>query len=100
MVNSALFKKILFESYIQLSNNSAGIVAITDLREKVSIIMLRNSNEIFTENQFDKMLRTLPLEGYTYMISLGNPMGANEKLFHYKGDYFKTIFIKFLKKGY
>jgi len=95
-----VFKEYFLESYAQLGRDSAGVVAITDLREMVSLKMLREQRVILTEGQFDGMFRNLPMETDSYMISLGRPMGADEKLFKSgKGDYFKTIFIKSYKRG-
>ncbi|MCK6620364.1 MAG: hypothetical protein HUU32_13220 [Calditrichaceae bacterium] len=94
------FKGYFLDSYSQLGRDSAGVVAIADLREKVSLKMLREQRAILTEGQFDKMLRQLPVETESYMISFGKPMGAGEKLFRSnKGEYFKTIFIKSYKRG-
>jgi hypothetical protein len=96
--NSDIFKKYFLNSYLGLSNKSAGVVDIIDLREVVSIKMLREEKMILTEAQFDGMLRETPFETETYLISFGKPMGAQEKLFQYKGSYFKTVFIKIRKK--
>ncbi|MFQ5769004.1 MAG: hypothetical protein ACE5HX_00605 [bacterium] len=89
-----VFKSILLDSYFELSKDCAGIVEIVDLREKVSVKMLKEYRAILTENQFDEMLRKMPFENDDYLISLGKPMGAREKLFEYKGNYYKTLFIK------
>jgi len=96
--NRDYFERYFFNAYFELSKGSAGIVDIVDLREKVSINMLRENKVILTENQFDGMLKNTPFETAKYIISLGKPMGAQEKLFEYKGDYFGTLFIKTRKR--
>jgi len=93
------FKKYFFETYFELSKDSAGVVAIVNLRDKVSIKMLKEHKVILTEEQFDKMLRNSLFETDEYIISLGKPMGAREKLFEYKGNYFGTVFIRTRKRG-
>lgn len=93
------FREYLFNAYFSLSKDAAGVVDIADLREKVAIKMLRNDSAIFTEGQFDEMLRKLPLITDEYIISLGRPMGADEKLFEYKGKYFRTFSLHILKKN-
>ena len=92
--NPEVFEEYLFETYFQLGRDSAGVVDIADLREKVSVRMLRECNAILTERRFDDMLRDILSGGHKYIVSLGKPMGAREKLFQYKGGYFRTILIK------
>lgn len=92
--NPMAFEKYFFETYFELSKDSAGVVDIEDLRESVAVKMLKEHKVILTEKQFDEMLRNVLLETNEYIISLGKPMGAREKLFEYKGNYFRTIFIK------
>lgn len=96
---SSMFKKFLFKEYSSLSNKTAGVVDIVDLREYVALLMYNERKEILTEIQFDELLRSLPLVTDYYVISLGHPMGAEEKLFVYKGDYYRTLNISFFKKG-
>jgi len=90
------FQSNFFQSYIELSKDSAGIVDIRECRESVSLKMLKNDRVIITENIFDTMLRTIPLETKDYKISFGRPMGAKEKLFRYDNTYFGTILIRFI----
>ncbi|MEX0596215.1 MAG: hypothetical protein WD512_06910, partial [Candidatus Paceibacterota bacterium] len=85
------------DAYFELSKDSAGVVPIVELRNKVSIKLLTEDRIILTEDQFDEMLRNVPFETEKYIISLGKPMGAREKLFAYKGNYYITIFIRVLK---
>jgi len=91
------FENILFESYWKSSENNAGIVNISDLRTSVALKYLIKYNQIITESEFDNLLREVPLSSNNYIISLGRSMGAGEKLYKYKENYFKTVFIKFLK---
>ncbi|OYD15603.1 hypothetical protein CH333_05360 [candidate division WOR-3 bacterium JGI_Cruoil_03_44_89] len=99
MKNIEDFKKCFFDAYFEVSKNTAGIADIVDIREKVSIQMLKEYKVIVTEDQFDELLRGTPFETEKYIISLGEPMGAEEKLFKYKGDYFRTLYIKTRKMG-
>lgn len=90
------FETFLLDSYFKISKDSAGVLDIADLRKEVAIRMLMN-NLILTEGQFDEMLKKIPFETKDYIISFGKPMGAGEKLFKYKENYFRTIFIKVRK---
>lgn len=90
------FEHLLLDSYFELNKRSGGIVEIEDLREKVSMGMLK-FDTILTENLFDEMMRKMPLDSDRYIISLGKPMGAQEKLFEHHGNHYKTLFIKRLK---
>jgi hypothetical protein len=89
------FEKYLIESFLELRKEADVIVDIADLREKVAIKILNNEKEILTENQFDDRLRDVPLATNEYSISLGRSMGAEEKLFSYKGKYYRTLSIEF-----
>ena len=71
---------------------------IVDLREYVALSFYRKENKILTESQFDNKLALLPLVTNDYVISLGHPMGAEEKLFAYKGDYYRTLSITLFDK--
>jgi len=93
------FQDCFFSIYHELSNDSAGVVDIIELRESVSVKMLREYKWTLTEDQFDEMLRKMSFETSQYLISLGKPMGEEEKLFEYKGNYFRTLFVKSQKKG-
>ncbi len=92
------FKKFLFEGYSSLFNKTAGIVDIVDLREYVALSLYRKKKEVLTESRFDELLRSLPMVTDDYVISLGHPMGAEEKLFVYEGDYYRILSITFFKK--
>jgi len=92
------FKKCFLDFYFELAKNSAGVVDIADLREKVSLKMIEEYR-ILTEDQFDIMLRKIPFETDEYIISLGKPMHARDKLFRYRDSYYRTIFLKMIKKG-
>lgn len=95
------FKEYLFKSYSFLAPYSAGIVDIADLRAEVALQIYLEKREILTEIQFDNLLRKLPIVTDEYIISLGQPMGAEEKLFKYGENYYRTMSIKKLhsKKG-
>lgn len=88
------FRKYLFDVYFKLSKKTAGIIDIADLRESVAIKMLKDNKIILTEDQFDEMLRKISFATDDYIISFGRPMGAEEKLFKYKGNYFRTLSIQ------
>lgn len=92
------FKEYFFKSYSILASRSAGIVDITDLRSEVALQIYLEKREILTETQFDNLLRELPIITNEYIISLGRPMGAEEKLFKYGEDYYKTLSIKKFRK--
>jgi len=93
------FKEMLFEVYKSLPlNETAGMVDIPLLRLQVAINYYKKYNIILTESKFDNLLGRLPLVTDEYIVSLGQPMGAEEKLFHYKGNYYKTLSITFFKK--
>lgn len=94
--NAEVFKQYLFQSYRRLGREMAGIVNISDLRTAVAIELLKTNGTILTEAQFDEMLRNIRHVSDEYIISLGRPMGAEEKLFKYKGEYFRTLSIKHL----
>jgi hypothetical protein len=89
------FKQYLFNVYKELSLKSAGIVDIEDLRGEVALKVLKVRKEIITEEQFDNLLRVTPLVTDEYIVSLGQPMGAEEKLFELGGQYYRTLSIKF-----
>jgi len=91
---SLSFKKYFLAAYFKLAEESAGIVDILELREMVATKLLWGHKTILTENQFDENLRWIIPESDEYLISLGRPMGAGEKLFEYKGKYYKTILIR------
>ena len=92
-----IFKNSFFQTYVELSKNSAGIVDIKACRESVSLKMLKNQKIILTEKKFDEMLKAIPRETRDYIISFGKPMGAKEKLFGYENNYFGTILIRLNK---
>jgi len=91
------FRDLLFEAYKSFPfRDTAGIVDIAELRETTSILFYDKNNEILTEAQFDALLRTLPLITKKFIISLGQTMGAEEKLLKLGRDYYRTISIEFL----
>lgn len=92
------FKEYFFESYSNLASQSAGIVDIADLRSEVALQIYIQKRKILTETQFDNLLREIPIVTNKYIISLGRPMGAEEKLFKYGEDYYRTLSIKKFRK--
>jgi len=93
------FKDTLFTKYKTFPyQETAGIVDIATLREQVALSYYREHNMILTELQFDELLRELPMITDNYVISLGQPMGAEEKLFFFKGNYYRTLSITFFQK--
>jgi hypothetical protein len=92
------FKEYLFESYSALAPQSAGIVDIADLRAEIALKIYSERKEILTEAQFDNLLRDMPMVTEEYIISLGQPMGAEEKLFKHDENYYRTISIKIFPK--
>jgi len=93
------FREYLFIAFFQLTRGRAPLADIADLREKVAIQMLISDERlILTEAQFDRMLARTPFSTGDYMISLGRPMGAEEKLFEYHGKHFRTLSIRFPRK--
>ena len=93
------FRKILLEEYKSTPlYETAGIVDIPLLRQRVAVKYF-DKNMILTESQFDELLGKLPLVTEDYVISLGQPMGAEEKLFHYRGNYYRTLSITFFEEG-
>lgn len=95
----SLFKKFLFEGYSFLSGKTAGVVDIVDLREYVTLSLYRKKKGVLTESRFDELLGLLPMVTDDRVISLGHPMGAEEKLFVYRGEYYRTLSITFFKEG-
>lgn len=91
-----IFKEYLFKSYSILAPQSAGIVDIADLRAEVALQIYLEKREVLTEIQFDNLLRKLAIATDEYIISLGQPMGAEEKLFKYGENYYRTMSIKIL----
>jgi len=98
MKNFKNFKEYFFESYFELSRKYAGVVDITDLRECICLKILKSQKDILTENQFDEMLSRVLSETKEYIISLGRPWGAREKLFKFEGNSYKTIIVKKYQK--
>lgn len=95
---SSRFKCILFEEYGSLPYlETAGIVDIALLRELVAMHFYKKYGMILTEFQFDELLSKLSFVTESYIISLGHTMGAEEKLFHYDGEYYRTLSIRFLR---
>lgn len=92
-----LFIDLLFEGYKSFSyRDTAGIIDIAELRESVSRLFYCKYKKLLTEDQFDKLLSTFPLITKKYIISLGHTMGAEEKLFKLKGEYYRTLSINIL----
>lgn len=91
------FCEYAIEEYYRLGKNSAGIVDIRELREAVALRILKEYYNVLTENQFDHLFREFIPKASDFHISLGEPMGADQKLFAYKDKFYKTVIMK--KKG-
>jgi hypothetical protein len=89
-----MFEKILVRTFFNMSIKRAGIFEIEELRSKVSEKFLEMGKVIITERMFDELLSALMDRPGHYTISLGKPMGRQEKLFKYKENYFKTLHIE------
>jgi hypothetical protein len=89
------FRECLIGSIIELRREAGIVVDIADLRERVAIKLLNKNKEILTEDQFDELLREVLITTTNkYAISLGRPMGAEEKLFSFKGKHYRTLTIE------
>lgn len=82
------------DGYYNLSKNSAGVVDIRELRQFVAVSFMKESNEILTENQFDYLFRKFMSTTKNFHISLGEPMGPDQKLFEYKDNFYKTVIMR------
>jgi len=87
------FRDYVTDEYYKLGKSSAGIVDIKDLREAIALMFLKERC-ILTEKQFDHLFRKFISTTPNFHISLGEPMGADQKLFEYKGKFYKTIIMK------
>lgn len=95
------FVGVFFNAYgsIFKKQENIPIVDIADLRTDVATVFYTEDNLVVTEDQFDEMLRAVPFANEKYIISLGRSMGAEEKLFKYENNYYRTVSIRFLEKG-
>ncbi len=93
------FETVFLKAYKNLLTDNLGIIRISRLREETSKIFYSEFNQVITENQFDLLLSKMPHVTNEYILSFGEPIGADEKLFNYHGRYFKTLNIKFFKRG-
>lgn len=91
--NFKRFCNYVTEMYYKLGKDSAGIVDIRELRKAVAIMFLKERC-ILTEEQFDHLFRKFISTTPYYHISLGEPMGADQQLFEYKGKFYKTIIME------
>jgi len=93
------FRNILFKEYRKLPySETAGIIDIALLRELVALNFYRGYGTVLTESKFDSLLRKLCFATEKYAISLGHPMGAEEKLFYYNGEYYRTLSITMFER--
>ena len=88
------FCEYCVDEYYNLGKNSAGIVDIRDLRENVGIRFLKERRAILTESQFDYLFSRFIFTTQNFHVSLGEPMGADQKLFEYKGKFYKTVIMR------
>lgn len=93
----SVFNEILLSAYKELARGNAGIIKIEDLRRNVLLKYLFNQKSILISSTFDKLFTSMNLINETYLISLGKPRGAKERLLFYKNNYYNTIHIKFNK---
>jgi len=91
--NFKRFEEFVVSEYYNLGRGTAGIVDIRTLREFVGVRFIKECKEILTENQFDYLFRKFISTTKKYHISLGEPMGADQKLFKYKDNFYKTIYM-------
>jgi len=87
------FRGYVIDGYYDLGKDSARIVDIRELRGVVAVRFLKECNEILTEDQFDYLFRKFIFTTKDFHISLGEPMGADQKLFEYKGNFYKTVIM-------
>lgn len=94
------FKNHFFDSYYSLfkKQENVPIIDIADIRLEVAQRFYKKQNLVLTEKQFDILLRMMPFLTDEYMISLGRAMGAEEKVFKYGDNYYRTLSVRFLKK--
>lgn len=88
------FCEYVIEEYYNLGKFSAEIVDIRELREVVAVQFLKEQHMILTERQFDHLFRKFISTTTDFHISLGEPMGADQKLFEYKGKFYKTVIMR------
>jgi len=93
-INFKEFEKSLLQAYVKISEKSAGIVEIENLRLAVSMTLFKDSHVILTEQMFDDLFAKLIENQEDLTFSLGRPMGKHEKLFKFRENYFKTVYIK------
>ncbi len=91
--NFEKFCDYVIDEYYKIGRSSAGIVDIRELREAVALRFLKERH-VLTEEQFDQLLRRFITTASYLHISLGEPMGADQKLFEYKGMFYKTIIMR------
>jgi len=87
------FISVLIECYKKLISQVNELIDIEDIRREVGIFFYEKRGIILTEKKFDHMLSVIPHMTKRYIIHLGRSMGAEEKLFFYKGKYYRTLSI-------
>ncbi len=94
------FKSVFFSNYENKKKiqQNVAIVDIEDLRTEVAATFYKKEGLVVTEGQFDYLLRKVPFVTDEYIISLGRAMGAEEKVFKYEKNYYRTVSIRFLSK--
>lgn len=97
---SVQFQERFFDAYISIfkKQENVPIVDIADVRGEVAQRFFTEGRLILTEKQFDSLLQRIPFTTEEYIISLGRAMGAEEKVFEYEKEYYRTLSIRFLKK--
>jgi hypothetical protein len=96
----AQFKELFFDAYgsIFKKQENIPIIDIEDIRREVAQNFFKKQKLVLTEKKFDVLLRRMPFTTNEYIISLGRAMGAEEKLFEYEKNYYRTLSIRFLNK--
>ena len=91
------FRDLFFRCYKRIVVEQGGIntVEIELLRKELALRAYQQKRLLITEKQFDELLERLPKTTNEYTITFGRSMGADEKLFHFKNQFFQTIFIRF-----
>jgi hypothetical protein len=96
------FANDFFGVYKEVVVTQKGVktVEIEDLRRDLALRFYSQSHLVLTEKQFDDLLTYLPKVSNQYTITLGRSMGADEKLFHFQGNYYQTLSVRFASRQF
>lgn len=94
---SDCFDKFFIKVYRKIIVEQRGIktVEIEHLRKELALRVYRQSRLLITEKQFNALLAQFPKTTDQYTIAFGRSMGADEKLFFFRGKYYQTVSIRF-----